>query len=133
MVMVTDPISDMLTRIRNAVAVGHERVSMPASKVKVGIAQILVDEGFIDRFEQNEDGAHSQLELVLRYGEKRRPAIVGIKRISKPGHRVYRGAGELPRVQGGIGIAVVSTSQGLLPDREARRRRLGGEVLCEVW
>jgi small subunit ribosomal protein S8 len=133
MVMVTDPISDMLTRIRNAVAVGHERVSMPASKVKVGIAQILVDEGFIDRFELGEVGAHSQLELVLRYGEKRRPAIEGIKRISKPGHRVYRGAGELPRVQGGIGVAVVSTSQGLLPDREARRRRLGGEVLCEVW
>ncbi len=133
MVMVTDPISDMLTRIRNAVAVGHERVAMPASKVKVGIAQILVDEGFIDRFELSEVGAHSQLELVLRYGEKRRPAIEGIKRISKPGHRVYRGAGELPRVQGGIGIAVVSTSQGLLPDREARRRRLGGEVLCEVW
>jgi small subunit ribosomal protein S8 len=131
--MVTDPISDMLTRIRNAVAVGHERVSMPASKVKVGIAQILVDEGFIDRFERNEDGTHSQLELVLRYGDKRRPAIEGIKRISKPGHRVYRGAGELPRVQGGIGIAVVSTSQGLLPDREARRRRLGGEILCEVW
>jgi small subunit ribosomal protein S8 len=133
MVMVTDPISDMLTRIRNAVAVGHERVSMPASKVKVGIAQILVDEGFIDRFERNDDGTHSQLELVLRYGDKRRPAIEGIKRISKPGHRVYRGAGELPRVQGGIGIAVVSTSQGLLPDREARRRRLGGEILCEVW
>jgi small subunit ribosomal protein S8 len=131
--MVTDPISDMLTRIRNAVAVGHERVSMPASKVKVGIGQILVDEGFIDRFELGEVGAHSQLELVLRYGEKRRPAIEGIKRISKPGHRVYRGAGELPRVQGGIGVAVVSTSQGLLPDREARRRRLGGEVLCEVW
>jgi small subunit ribosomal protein S8 len=106
---------------------------MPASKVKVGIAQILVDEGFIDRFERNDDGTHSQLELVLRYGDKRRPAIEGIKRISKPGHRVYRGAGELPRVQGGIGIAVVSTSQGLLPDREARRRRLGGEILCEVW
>jgi small subunit ribosomal protein S8 len=131
--MVTDPISDMLTRIRNAVAVGHARVSMPASNVKVGIAQIRVAEGFIDRFELGEVGAHSQLELVLRYGEKRRPAIEGIKRISKPGHRVYRGAGELPRVQGGIGVAVVSTSQGLLPDREARRRRLGGEVLCEVW
>lgn len=133
MVMVTDPISDMLTRIRNAVAVGHERVSMPASNVKVGIAQILVDEGFIDRFEKKEEGPHSQLELVLRYGERRRPAIEGIKRVSKPGHRVYRGAGELPRVQGGIGVAVVSTSQGLLPDREARRRRLGGEILCEVW
>ncbi len=131
--MITDPISDMLTRIRNAVAVGHERVTMPASKLKVGIAQILVDEGFIDRFEKKDDGAHTQLELVLRYGERRRPAIEGIKRISTPGHRIYRGAGELPRVQGGIGVAVVSTSQGLLPDREARRRRLGGEILCEVW
>lgn len=131
--MITDPISDMLTRIRNAVAVGHERVTMPASKLKVGIAQILVDEGFIDRYEKKDDGAHAQLELVLRYGDRRRPAIEGIKRISTPGHRIYRGAAELPRVQGGIGVAVVSTSQGLLPDREARRRRLGGEILCEVW
>ncbi|MEX0865201.1 MAG: 30S ribosomal protein S8 [Acidimicrobiia bacterium] len=131
--MVTDPIADMLTRIRNAVAVGHERVVMPASKMKVGIAQILVDEGFIDRFELNGDGQRRHLELVLRYGERRRPAILGIKRVSRPGHRVYRGALELPRVQGGIGVAVVSTSQGLLPDREARRRRLGGEIVCEVW
>jgi small subunit ribosomal protein S8 len=130
---VTDPIADMLTRIRNAVAVGHERVVMPASKIKVGIAQILVDEGFIDRFEVNGDGPGRNLELVLRYGERQRPAILGLKRISRPGHRVYRGATELPRVQGGIGVAVVSTSQGLLPDREARRRRLGGEILCEVW
>ena len=130
--MVTDPIADMLTRIRNAIAVGHERVSMPSSKMKVGIAQILKDEGFIDRFEVNE-AQHKELELVLRYGPRRQSAIEGIKRISKPGHRVYRGAGELPRVQGGLGVAVVSTSQGLLPDREARRRRLGGEVVCEVW
>jgi small subunit ribosomal protein S8 len=131
--MTTDPIGDMLTRIRNAVAVGHERVAMPSSKVKVGIAQILVDEGFIDRFEVSDEGFRRELELVLRYGERRRPVIEGIKRISKPGHRVYRGSRELPRVQGGIGVAVVSTSQGLLPDREARRRRLGGEILCEVW
>jgi small subunit ribosomal protein S8 len=123
----------MLTRIRNAVAVSHERVSMPSSKMKVKIAEILESEGFIDRFEVKQDGHHSELELVLRYGERRRPAIEGIKRISKPGHRVYRGAAELPRVQGGIGVAVVSTSRGLLPDREARRRRLGGEVVCEVW
>jgi small subunit ribosomal protein S8 len=129
----TDPIADMLTRIRNAVAVGHERVLMPASKMKVGIAQILVDEGFIDRYELNGDGHRHNLELVLRYGERRRPAILGLKRVSRPGHRVYRGALELPRVQGGIGVAVVSTSQGLLPDREARRRRLGGEIVCEVW
>ncbi len=131
--MVNDPIADMLTRIRNAVAVGHERVSMPASKMKVGIARILVDEGFIDRFDVKENGTVNELELVLRYGNRRQPAIGGIKRISKPGHRIYRGAGELPRVQGGLGVAVVSTSQGLLPDREARRRRLGGEIVCEVW
>jgi small subunit ribosomal protein S8 len=131
--VVTDPIADMLTRIRNAVAVGHERVSMPASKMKVGIAEILVAEGFIDRYEVNGEGHTKNLELVLRYGERRRPAILGLKRVSRPGHRVYRGASELPRVQGGIGVAVVSTSQGLMPDREARRRRLGGEIVCEVW
>jgi small subunit ribosomal protein S8 len=131
--MVNDPIADMLTRIRNAVAVGHERVAMPASKMKVGIARILVDEGFIDRFDVNDNGAVPELELVLRYGARRQPAIGGIKRISKPGHRIYRGAGEIPRVLGGLGVAVVSTSQGLLPDREARRRRLGGEIVCEVW
>jgi small subunit ribosomal protein S8 len=131
--MVTDPIGDMLTRIRNAVAVGHERVAMPASKLKVNIAQIFVDEGFIDRYEVSENGHRNQLELVLRYAERRRPVIEGLKRVSRPGHRVYRGAGELPRVQGGLGVAVVSTSQGLMPDREARKRRLGGEIICEVW
>jgi small subunit ribosomal protein S8 len=131
--MHTDPIADMLTRIRNAVAVGHERVTMPSSKLKIGIAEILVAEGFIDRYEETADGAQKELMLVLRYGNRRRPAIEGIKRISKPGHRIYRGAAELPRVQGGIGVAVVSTSQGIMPDREARRRRLGGEILCEVW
>ena len=131
--VVTDPIADMLTRIRNAAAVGHERVAMPASKMKVGIAQILVDEGFIDRFELSDEGHRRELELVLRYGDRRQPVIEGIKRISRPGHRVYRGSKELPRVQGGLGVAVVSTSQGLLPDREARKRRLGGEIVCEVW
>lgn len=129
----TDPIADMLTRIRNAVAVGHERVAMPSSKMKVNIAQILVNEGFIDRYEVSENGYRSELELILRYAERRRPVIEGLKRISRPGHRVYRGASELPRVQGGLGVAVVSTSQGLMPDREARKRRLGGEILCEVW
>lgn len=129
----TDPIADMLTRIRNAVAVGHETVKMPASKMKVGIAQILVDEGFIDRYDVSQDGHRTQLELVLRYGERRHSVIEGIKRISRPGHRVYRGSMEIPRVQGGLGVAVVSTSQGLLPDREARKRRLGGEIVCEVW
>lgn len=130
---INDPIADMLTRLRNAVAVGHERVSMPSSKLKVTIAQILVDEGYIDRYELSENGYRKSLELVLRYGERRQPAIEGIKRVSRPGHRVYKGASELPRVQGGLGVAVVSTSQGLMPYREARRRRLGGEILCEVW
>lgn len=123
----------MLTRIRNAVAVGHERVAMPASKLKVNIARILADEGFIDRYEVVENGHRSELELVLRYAERRRPVIEGLKRVSRPGHRVYAGAQELPRVQGGLGVAVVSTSQGLMPDREARKRRLGGEIVCEVW
>jgi len=131
--MTTDPIADMLTRIRNAVAVGHERVAMPSSKLKVNIAKILVDEGFIDRFDVSGNGHRQELELVLRYAERRRPVIEGLKRVSRPGHRVYRGAGELPRVQGGLGVAVVSTSQGLMPDREARKRRLGGEIVCEVW
>ncbi|HJQ76413.1 MAG TPA: 30S ribosomal protein S8 [Acidimicrobiia bacterium] len=131
--MVTDPIADMLTRIRNAVSVGHERVVMPSSKLKVNIAQILVNEGFIDRYEVSDNGHRSDLELVLRYAERRKPVILGLKRVSRPGHRVYRGAGELPRVQGGLGVAVVSTSQGLMPDREARKRSLGGEILCEVW
>jgi len=131
--VVTDPIADMLTRIRNAAAVGHERVVMPASKMKAGIARILVDEGFIDRCEVSEGKRRRELELVLRYGDRRQSVIEGIRRISRPGHRVYKGSRELPRVQGGLGVAVVSTSQGLLPDREARRRRLGGEIVCEVW
>lgn len=131
--LVTDPIADMLTRIRNAVAVGHERVAMPASKLKVNIARILADEGYIDRYEVSEKDHRSELELVLRYAERRRPVILGLKRVSRPGHRVYAGADELPRVQGGLGVAVVSTSQGLMADREARKRRLGGEIVCEVW
>lgn len=131
--MLTDPIADMLTRIRNAVAVGHDRVSMPGSHLREGVARILAAEGYIDRFEVTAEGAKSKLTLMLRYGPRRTPAISGLKRVSRPGHRVYRPAESLPRVQGGLGVAVVSTSQGLLPDREARRRRLGGEILCEVW
>ncbi|HEY5684619.1 MAG TPA: 30S ribosomal protein S8 [Acidimicrobiia bacterium] len=131
--MMTDPIADMLTRIRNAVAVGHARVTMPSSKMKESLAKVLTAEGFIDRYEVTSEGSHAQLTIVLRYGARRAPALQGVKRISKPGHRVYRGASELPRVQGGLGVAVVSTSQGMLPDREARRRRLGGEIVCEVW
>ena len=131
--VVTDPISDMLTRIRNAVAVGHERVSMPSSKMKVGIAEILQAEGFIDRYEVSGDGPSRILELVLRYGDRRSPAILGLRRVSRPGHRVYRGAADLVGDWRPDGETEVSTSQGLMPDREARRRRLGGEIVCEVW
>ncbi|HJR88206.1 MAG TPA: 30S ribosomal protein S8 [Acidimicrobiia bacterium] len=131
--MMTDPIADMLTRIRNSIAVGHEQVEMPLSKLREGIAKILVVEGYIDRYETAGEGVQQNLILFLRYGPRRSPVIAGLRRVSRPGHRVYRQAGEIPRVQGGLGVAVVSTSQGLLADREARRRRLGGEILCEVW
>ncbi len=131
--MMTDPIADMLTRIRNAVAVGHERVTMPSSKMKESLAKVLTAEGSIDRYEVKPADAGAELMIVLRYGARRTPALQGVKRVSKPGHRIYRGASELPRVQGGLGVAIVSTSQGMLPDREARRRRLGGEIVCEVW
>ncbi len=131
--MLTDPIADMLTRIRNATRAGKETVSMPSSQMKERIAKILAAEGFIDGFDVEPARAGRTLTIKLRYGDHRTPAIQGIKRVSKPGHRIYRGASELPRVQGGIGMAVVSTSQGLMPDREARRRRLGGEIICEVW
>ena len=131
--MMTDPIADMLTRVRNAAAVGHKTVVLPSSKMKESLAEILVSEGYIDRYEVKDAGAGNELTLVMRYGDRRNPAITGLTRVSKPGHRIYRGASEIPRVQGGLGVAVVSTSQGLLPDREARRRRLGGEIVCEVW
>lgn len=131
--MMTDSVSDMLTRIRNANTALHPTVSMPSSKLKEQIATILVSEGYIDSFDVQTDGAHRTLALTLRYGRDRARVIKGLRRVSKPGRRVYSGAGELPRVNGGLGVVVVSTSQGLLPDREARRRRLGGEIVCEVW
>lgn len=131
--MLTDPVSDMLTRIRNANLALHESVSMPSSKLKEGIAKILAAEGYIDGYDVTVSGSHKTLAIRLRYGSERDRVIEGVRRVSKPGRRVYAGAGELPRVKGGLGVAVVSTSQGLMPDREARRRRLGGEILCEVW
>jgi len=131
--MMTDPIADMLTRIRNANMVLKEEASMPSSKVKEGIAQILVAEGYIDSFEVASKGPGKELTVVLRYGDKRERVIKGIRRVSKPGRRVYAKSTELPRAQGGLGVVLVSTSQGMLPDREARRRRLGGELICEVW
>jgi len=129
----SDPIADMLTRIRNANQVAQSRVSMPSSKVKEEIAKILAAEGFIDGFGVTQEGSKRTLTLELRYGPDKQRVIKGIRRVSTPGRRVYRQATDLPRSQGGIGVHVVSTSQGLLADREARRRHLGGELLCEVW
>jgi len=131
--MMTDPVSDMLTRIRNANMALHEQVSMPSSRLKEEIARILAAEGYIDGFEVKTSGTRKTLEVKLRYASNRIRVIEGLRRVSKPGKRVYAGAADLPRVKGGLGVVVVSTSQGLLPDREARRRSLGGEILCEVW
>ena len=129
----TDPIADMLSRIRNASAAVHDDVFVPASKIKENIARILVDEGFVNGYEVVTDGSHPAIKIALRYSEEREPAISGIRRISRPGRRVYRGAGELPRVLGGLGVAIVSTSQGLMTDKQARRARVGGEILAYVW
>ncbi len=131
--MNTDPIADMLTRIRNGNQAVKQSVSMPSSKLKVEIAKILAAEGFIEGFDVAKKGPGQQLTVSMKYAPGRARVIQGIRRVSSPGHRVYRGASELPRSQGGLGVMVVSTSQGLLPDREARRRRLGGEIVCEVW
>ena len=131
--MMTDPVSDMLTRIRNANLALHERVAMPASKQKEEIAKILASEGYIVGYEVKASGTRRTLDIELKYTSDRARVIEGLKRISTPGRRIYAGADALPRVNGGLGVVVVSTSQGLLPDREARRRRLGGEIVCEVW
>jgi small subunit ribosomal protein S8 len=131
----TDPIADMLTRIRNANVAMHDEVRMPSSKQKEALAAVLKGEGYIDAFriEPNIDRPGSTLHITMRYSSERSRTISGIQRVSKPGLRVYRKAKEIPRVLGGLGVAVVSTSQGLLTDREARRRNVGGEVLCFVW
>jgi small subunit ribosomal protein S8 len=131
--MNTDPIADMLTRIRNGNQAVKPTVSMPSSKLKVEVAKILAAEGFIEGFGVQEKGPGLELTVNMKYAPGRTRVISGIRRVSSPGRRVYRGASDLPRSQGGLGVIVVSTSQGLLPDREARRRRLGGEIICEVW
>ena len=131
--MVTDPIADMLTRIRNANMRLLKDVSMPSSKAKEEVAKVLAAEGFIAGFEVTPADPGKELTLSLRYTEDRERVINGLRRVSKPGRRVYRGSKDLPWVQGGLGVVIVSTSQGLLVDRECRRRRLGGEILCEVW
>jgi small subunit ribosomal protein S8 len=132
--MLTDPIADMLTRIRNANQVLHDTVEMPASRLKAEIARLLEAEGYILGFEVHDgEGGKSRLVVRLKYTRDRRRVISGIRRVSKPGRRVYADKDSLPRVLGGMGVAVVSTSQGLLSDQEARRRGVGGEVICTVW
>ena len=134
MMMTSDPIADMLTRIRNANTAKHDTVDIPASKIKVAIAGILVDEGFIEKYDIIEDGAFKTIRIALKYGaDKNERIISGLKRISKPGLRVYAGAEELPKVLGGLGIAIISTNKGLLTDKEARKQNVGGEVLAFVW
>ncbi|MFC3040909.1 30S ribosomal protein S8 [Virgibacillus xinjiangensis] len=131
--VMTDPIADMLTRIRNANMVRHEKLELPASKMKQEIADILKREGFISDFEFVEDNKQGVLRIFLKYGSNDERVITGIKRISKPGLRVYAKATEVPRVLNGLGIAIVSTSNGVLSDREARSQAVGGEVLAYVW
>jgi len=131
--MMTDPIADMLTRIRNANQALHPTVSMPSSKLKEELAKIFAAEGYIEGYEVSASGVKRELEVKLKYQPDRSRVISGIRRVSNPGRRIYKGADDLPRVKGGLGVVVVSTSQGLLTDSDARRRRLGGELLCEVW
>jgi small subunit ribosomal protein S8 len=129
----TDPIADFLTRIRNAVQAGKDRCDVPASKLKLELSKILQDEGFIRTFKVLEEGPQGTLRLYLRYSPEGEAAIHGLERVSRPGLRVYRGVDGLPHVRGGIGVAVVSTSKGLMSDARARERGLGGEVMCRVW
>ena len=130
----TDPIADMLTRIRNANTAKHDTVDVPASKMKIAIADILLNEGYIAKYDIVEDGAFKTIRITLKYGvDKNEKVISGLKRISKPGLRVYANAEELPRVLGGLGTAIISTNQGVITDKEARKLQIGGEVLCFVW
>ena len=131
----TDPIADMLTRIRNGNVAYHDEIRMPSSKQKESLARILQREGYIDSFEVSDTPGRPGRTLTIRmkYSPERARTISGIQRVSKPGLRVYRGADRLPRVLGGLGVAVLSTSQGLMTDREARERQVGGEILCYVW
>lgn len=131
--LTTDPIADMLTRIRNALTAKHEDVLVPASTVKKAVAQILLDEGYIKGFDQREDGVAKYIHITLKYGPNKTRVITGLKRISKPGLRVYARKDQLPRVLNGLGIAVISTSRGIMTDREARKQGVGGEVLAYIW
>ena len=130
----SDPIADMLTRIRNANAAKHDTVDVPASKMKISIADILVNEGYIEKYDLVDEGAFKNIHITLKYGADRNEKIItGMKRISKPGLRVYVNKDELPKVLGGLGIAILSTNQGVITDRQARKLQVGGEVLAYVW
>ncbi len=129
----TDPIADMLTRIRNAGHARFDKVDIPASRMKISLARILKEEGFIKNYKVIKDNRQGILRVYLKYSEHQKPLIQGLKRVSKPGRRVYFGHAELPKVQGGLGVAVISTSQGVVADRQARKLQVGGEVLCEIW
>ena len=131
--MLTDPVADMLTRVRNANQALHDQVAMPTSKLKVEIAKLLEAEGYIVGWTEDGEGKDRNLVVRLKYDKSRRQVISGLRRISKPGRRVYVDRTSIPKVLGGMGVAVISTSQGLLTGQEARRRGVGGEILCEVW
>ncbi len=128
----TDTIADMLTRIRNACMAKHEKVDVPASKMKIGIAKILKEKGYIQNYKLIKDGKQGILRITLRYHEGK-PVILGLERISKPGRRQYRPADELPKIRNGFGMAIISTSKGLMTDEDARKARVGGEVICAIW
>ena len=131
--VMTDPIADFLTRIRNANMVYHSTVEIPASKVKVALAAILKEEGFIKDYEVIEDGKQGIIRIYLKYGANRERVLTGLRRISKPGLRVYARKDQVPRVLGGLGVAILSTSKGIMTDKQARKLKLGGEVICYVW
>jgi len=129
----TDPVSDLLTRIRNATSVRHDRMDVPASKMKLEIAKILKQEGYIRTFKMIEEGPQGTIRIYLKYADDGEPVIHGLRRVSKPGRRVYRGVAELPKVRNGLGVAVISTNRGVVTDEQARGLQVGGEVLCEIW
>lgn len=131
--LITDPIADMLTRIRNALTAKHEDVLVPASTVKKAIAEILLDEGYIKSYDIREDGVAKYIHIDFKYGPNKQRVITGLKRISKPGLRIYARKDQLPKVLNGLGIAIISTSRGIMTDREARKQGVGGEVLAYIW
>lgn len=131
--MSTDPIADMLIKIKNGLMAKHNSVTIPASKMKLEIARILKQEGYIEDFKYIEEKPQAKIEIILKYDEHKQPVIAGVRRVSKPGRRIYKGYKDLSKVMNGLGIAIISTSQGIMTDYEARKRKIGGEVICEIW